>query len=160
MEHGQPIPGNDSSPANKSIADVTLTKANDSNPVSCSKTAHGLITGDVILRIDITYYGFYAVTKVDDDNFTLDGTESQATHTQTETIYKVSEFCVKLASSPIKNILCSNGLSATNGSSGTGTSKPWTVSSDVTSGQEYTLWLSTKKMQLDIFRVSNNFFNR
>ena len=45
---------------------------------------------------------FYAVTKVDDDNFTLDGTESQATHTQTETIYKVSEFCVKLASSPIK----------------------------------------------------------
>ena len=50
--------GNDSSPANKSIADVTLTKANDSNPVSCSKTAHGLITGDVILRIDITYYGF------------------------------------------------------------------------------------------------------
>ena len=120
----------------KEITSVVLTKANDSNPVSCSKTAHGLITGDVILRRAETYYGFYAVTKVDDDNFTLDGTESQATHTETRTIYKVSEFCVKLASSPIKNILCSNGLSATNGStSGTGTSKPWTAVQGTT-GQE------------------------
>tara|TARA_R100000231_G_scaffold11808_1_gene13692 strand:- start:1149 stop:3572 length:2424 start_codon:yes stop_codon:yes gene_type:complete len=112
----------------KKVESVSFTKANDSNPVSANKTAHGLITGDIILRTDSTYYGFYAVTKVDNDNFTLDGTESQATHTEAESIYKVSEFCVKLASSPIKNILCSNGLSATNGSSsGTGTSKPWTA---------------------------------
>ncbi len=126
--------GTSSRQEDKEIANVSFTKANDSNPVSCSKTAHGLITGDIILRTasysvsNNNFYGFYAVTKVDDDNFTLDGTESQPQHNQSESLYKVSEFCVKLASSPIKNILCSNGLSAQNGSSsGTGTSKPWTA---------------------------------
>ena len=139
--------------SSRQIASISITKANDSNPVSCSKTSHGLITGDIILRVDTTYYGFYAVTKVDDDNFTLDGTENQVAHSITSTsIYKVSEFCVKLANSPIKNILCSSGLSSTNGpygTSGTGTSKPWTAVQGTT-GTETSFYRS--------LRYSNRYF--
>ncbi len=140
--------------SSRTIASVSLTKAADSNPVSCSKTAHGLITGDIILRVSTTYYGFYGVTKVDNDNFTLDGTESQATHTETESIYKVSEFCVKLASSPIKNILCSGGLSSTHGSSGTGTSKPWTAVQGTT-GQELSFY-KTQRYGARNFKPGND----
>jgi len=114
----------------KEITSVVFNKANDSNPVSAAKTAHGLITGDIIFRENSAYGGFYAVTKVNDDSFTVDGTESQVTQTNvSETIYKVSEFCVKLASSPIKNILCSNGLSSSNN---VGTNKDWVASQGTT----------------------------
>jgi len=114
----------------KNITNVVFNKANDSNPVSAAKTAHGLITGDIIFRENSAYGGFYAVTKVNDDSFTVDGTESQVTQTNvSETIYKVSEFCVKLASSPIKNILCSNGLSSSNN---VGTNKDWVASQGTT----------------------------
>tara|TARA_R100000152_G_C6781825_1_gene217255 strand:+ start:3013 stop:5391 length:2379 start_codon:yes stop_codon:yes gene_type:complete len=121
----------------KEITSVVFNKANDSNPVSAAKTAHGLITGDIIFRENSAYGGFYAVTKVNDDSFTVDGTESQVTQTNvSETIYKVSEFCVKLASSPIKNILCSNGLSSSNN---VGTNKDW-VASQGTTGVDSTFY--------------------
>ena len=51
------------------------------NPVAAAHTAHGLATGDTITIMNSVYdqgfTGAFEITKVDNDNFTLDGTELQ-----------------------------------------------------------------------------------
>jgi len=51
------------------------------NPVAAAHTAHGLATGDTITIQNSVYdqgfTGAFEITKVDNDNFTLDGTELQ-----------------------------------------------------------------------------------
>lgn len=64
--------------ATADFANITLSTT---DPVEITAVAHGLATGD---RIEIAgvsgttelNYGTYAITKVDADNFTLDGTDS------------------------------------------------------------------------------------
>jgi hypothetical protein len=84
------------------------------NPISCVDTAHGLATGDTIGFKDTTYAtGAFEITKVDNDNFTLDGTENFADFTdETKTYYPISPFRVLLATACTKNIICyqSEGL--------------------------------------------------
>ena len=82
-------------------------------PTSVTDPSHGLITGDVISVFDSSYDnpGVYVITKVNDDTFTLDGTENVAqSYSRTISYSKINSFCVRLANSPIKNILCHQGL--------------------------------------------------
>jgi len=80
-------------------------------------TNHGLVTGDVIhipsSGQSYMFTGFHVITKVDDNNFTLDGTEnapdSNGSTTTVSNAIKVTQHVVKLASSPIKNIMCHGG---------------------------------------------------
>jgi len=62
----------------KTVAGVTLS---GSDPVSIEVTGHGFETGDLIRLADIngvtpSLAGNYTITRTDDDNFTLDGTDS------------------------------------------------------------------------------------
>ena len=103
-----------SDPLENSTNDGSRTGSGDfahsgSNPVSCAHTAHGLATGDTIGLTDVDYEvpGCYEITKVDDDNFTLDGTDNQADFSSTtKTYYKISPFRVLLATACTKNIIC------------------------------------------------------
>lgn len=82
-------------------------------PTSVTDTSHGLITGDVILVFDSSYDnpGVYVITKVDNDTFTLDGTDNLAqSYSRNISYSKINSFCVRLANSPIKNILCYQGV--------------------------------------------------
>tara|TARA_R100001443_G_scaffold9722_1_gene19311 strand:- start:1217 stop:3730 length:2514 start_codon:yes stop_codon:yes gene_type:complete len=81
------------------------------NPVACVSTDHGLATGDTITIQHPNDYtlpnGAFEITKVDDDNFTLDGTENQADFTSTTLAYrKFSPFRVLLATACTDNIIC------------------------------------------------------
>ena len=76
---------------------------------------HGLLTGDAVYiedeDDDYAFAGIHLITKVDDDNFTLDGTASNPSNdSATGYVYKINPFVVRLASSPIKNIICYQGL--------------------------------------------------
>ena len=106
------------------------------NPTTVASNSHGLSTGDAIYVIDTyTYAGVHQITKVDDDNFTLDGTENAAdTSATSETFYKLNAYCVRLASSPIKNIICYQGLDG-------GGDLDWTAV-DGTTNRETTNWQS------------------
>ena len=107
------------------------------NPTTVARTGHGLSTGDAIYVADTSYIyaGVHQITKVDNNNFTIDGTESAAdTNAASETIYKLNPFCVRLASSPIKNIICHQGLDG-------GGDLDWTAV-DGTTGRETANWQS------------------
>tara|TARA_Y100001973_G_scaffold16201_1_gene23532 strand:+ start:49 stop:2388 length:2340 start_codon:yes stop_codon:yes gene_type:complete len=97
----------------RNITGCSFNGQSSGNPTTVAKTGHGLSTGDAIYVNDggYTYAGVHQITKVDDDNFTIDGTENAAdTNATSETVFKLNPFCVRLASSPIKNIICHQGL--------------------------------------------------
>ena len=88
------------------------------SPTTVVDSAHGLQTGDAIW-VDSSspsssygYAGIFTITKVDNDNFTLDVTESAPNHDTVSGIgyHRMNPFCVRLATSPIKNILIHQGL--------------------------------------------------
>ena len=59
----------------------TITAATANNPCQITAVAHGMATGDVTRLVDIAGMvelnnANYTITKVDDDNFTLDSTDS------------------------------------------------------------------------------------
>tara|TARA_Y100001973_G_scaffold36909_1_gene55601 strand:- start:4470 stop:6899 length:2430 start_codon:yes stop_codon:yes gene_type:complete len=81
------------------------------NPTSVAKGSHGLETGDTLWISDSDFNspGAYEITKVDDDNFTLDGTENAPAFTtvnHANTIDFFSPFRVLLATACTKNIIC------------------------------------------------------
>jgi len=118
---------------NRNITSCSFNGQSSGNPTTVAKNSHGLSTGDAIYVPDsaYTYAGVHQITKVDDNNFTIDGTENAAdTDATSETVFKLNPFCVRLASSPIKNIICHQGLdgggdldwTAVNGTTGRETS--------------------------------------
>jgi len=108
------------------LSSSTFDGQSSGNPTTVAKSNHGLSTGDTIwVKEDdesYAYAGVHQITKVDDDNFTLDGTENAADTASytTGSVWKLNPFCVRLASSPIKNIICHQGLD------GSG-DKDWTI---------------------------------
>ena len=98
----------------RGIGQCSFDGQSSGNPTTVAKTNHGLSTGDAIYVPDTNYpyAGVHQITKVDDNNFTLDGTENAADTASDGSInvYKLNPFCVRLASSPIKNIICHQGL--------------------------------------------------
>ena len=114
--------------SNRSIGSCTVDGQASGSPTTVAKTSHGLSTGDAVYIADTsyTYAGVHQVTVTDANNFTLDGTSNAAdTSSTSETIYKLNPFCVRLASSPIKNIICHQGLDG-------GGDKDWTAVSGST----------------------------
>lgn len=98
---------------NGRLTTATFAGQASGTPTSVADTSHGLITGDAIFVIDnaYNYAGVHMITKVDDNTFTLDGTENAAQTASVSVSYsKLSSFCVRLANSPIKNILGHQGL--------------------------------------------------
>ena len=121
----------------RNITGCSFNGQSSGNPTTVAKTGHGLSTGDAIYVADTTYTyaGVHQITKVDDDNFTIDGTENAAdTNATSETVFKLNPFCVRLASSPIKNIICHQGLDG-------GGDLDWTAV-DGTTGRETANWQS------------------
>jgi len=124
----------------RDIPGCSFNGQSSGNPTTVTKSGHGLSTGDAIYSNDTayTYAGVHQITKVDNNTFTLDGTENAAdTDATSETIYKLNPFCVRLASSPIKNIICHQGLDG-------GGDLDWTAV-DGTTGRETTNWQSGYK---------------
>lgn len=70
------------------VAGTTITAITKANPAQVTSTGHGMVTGD---RVEITSVGgmtevngySFTITRVDDDNFTLDSTDSSAYTTYT-----------------------------------------------------------------------------
>tara|TARA_B100000902_G_scaffold388363_1_gene433827 strand:+ start:6892 stop:9249 length:2358 start_codon:yes stop_codon:yes gene_type:complete len=116
--HGDPLDGSRQLTGN-------FDGQSSGNPTTVADTSHGLSTGDAIFVYDSGlngYQGVYQITKTDNDNFTLDGTENSAdtSNINNITYTNINPFTVRLASSPIKNIICHQGL-------GGGGDKDWTI---------------------------------
>ena len=104
---------NDTELLSRSITSCVFDGQSSGNPTTVAKTSHGLSTGDAIYVSTTSYElaGVYLITKVDDNNFTLDGTENAPDSISgTVHVYPLNPFCVRLASSPIKNIICHQGF--------------------------------------------------
>ena len=129
----------------------TFDGQSSGNPTTVADTDHGLSTGDAIwvYDSDYTYAGTYQITKVDDDNFTLDGTENSpdTSASASQNYARLNPFCVRLASSPIKNIMCHQGL-------GGGGDKSWTIDQG-SGGRESSNYQSGYKTTR-YFRPGNN----
>ena len=80
-----------------------------------SQSGHNLETGDVVFFNsgihNYTHDGIFTITKVDDNTLTLDGTENFPDNTSyNHEFYNINPYTVKLESSPIKNIICYQGV--------------------------------------------------
>ena len=96
-----------------SLSSCSFDGQSSGNPTTVTKNNHGLSTGDAIYvsSTDYELAGVYLITKVDGDNFTLDGTENAPDSISgSNGVRLLNPFCVRLASSPIKNIICHQGL--------------------------------------------------
>jgi hypothetical protein len=90
-------------PTSKNIESST-----NASPINIKITGHGYSTGDIICLLDhttnLTANGTWIITKVDDDNFTLDGSSGIGVGGATGNCTKINWMAVKLSSAVTKTI--------------------------------------------------------
>lgn len=134
---------------------VTINGQSAGNPTTVARSNHGLSTGDAVFFNTVNpsssyaYAGPHLITKVDDDNFTLDGTENAPDTDSVNGVYAydLNPFCVRLASSPIKNIICYQGLDG-------GGDKNWTIAQGI--GARNTAYMQSGYDSARTFKPGND----